>query len=369
MKILHVVGARPHFVKLSPVIEASRDYGGIINVIVHTGQHYDSDMSDSFFLNLNIPSPDYNLDVGSHTHGIQTGRMLERLEPILLNEKPDVVLVYGDTNTTAAGALASYKLHIPTGHVEAGMRENIWRPEEINKKIADHCSDFLFCPIKSTVGNLLKENITNERIFLVGDVTYDTFLLNKQKAIKKNIEESMIKAGKTEDYILVTMHRAEMVDYYDKVKNIIDALLEIKEKIIFPVHPRTMKKLVEFGLYDKLLSANHIKVIDPISYLEFINLLLGSKLVITDSGGVTKEAFYALKPCVSLDYSSEYNELFEMGYAILTCGDKDRIINAVDIFSKNELKYRADDLFGKGDASKKIINILINQLDGHKCFQ
>lgn len=353
MKILHVVGNRPQFIKLSPFLKATYKYNDILNVIVHSGQHYDYEMSRIFFKELGIPEPNYNLEVGSGTHGEQTGKMLLALDPIILEETPDIIIVYGDTNTTLAGALAGYKMHIPVAHVEAGMREYIWRPEEINKKIADHCSDFCFAPLERACENLRKEGIPEFKIFYTGDITYDAFLQNKDTAIRyyqNNKEEN--------DYILLTLHRAETVDNSERLKEIVKALLEIPYKIFFPAHPRTKRRLLEFGLYDIMKESKFIEVIHPVGYFEFINLMLNSKLVITDSSGVLKEAFYSQKMCVTIDETTEYKEIFEMGYNVLTGFEKSKIISAIESMLRREFIPPKSNPFGDGHAAERMVKII-----------
>jgi UDP-N-acetylglucosamine 2-epimerase (non-hydrolysing) len=355
MKILHIVGNRPQFIKLAAFLKAAGTRRGIRNIIVHSGQHYDYEMSKVFFEELGIGKVSYNLEVGSGSHGFQTGHILARLDPVLLNEKPGLVVVYGDTNTTLAGALAAYKLHIATAHVESGMRENIWRPEEMNKKMADHCSDYCFCPIKRACLNLNKEGIDSGRIFFTGDITYDSFLMNKEKAMAKKI----IRIPK-DDFILMTMHRAETVDSYDRVKGIIQAILEIPIKVIYPIHPRTRKRLSGFDLLGKIERAKNIVLTKPVGYFEFLKLLLLSKMVVTDSSGVLKEAFYAAKPCVTADDTTEYREIFDMGYNILAGTKKSDIKKAVISMYDKKLKLVAPDKnpLGQGDAAVKMLSII-----------
>ncbi len=357
MKVLHVVGNRPQFIKLAPFLKATKRFN-MENIIVHSGQHYDFEMSKVFFDQLEILEPNYNLGSGSETHGIQTGKMLIKLDPILLKEKPDVTVVYGDTNTTLAGALASYKFHIPTAHVESGMREYIWRPEEINKKIADHCSDFCFCPIQRSCDNLLREGILPQKIFFTGDITYDAYIQNKDIALTKaDIEIPDF------EYILMTMHRAETVDIYDKINNIVNALVKIPVKIIFPIHPHTKKRLIEFRLYEKLENSDNIKLIDPVGYFEFLSLLLYSKLVITDSSGVIKETFYAQKLGVTIDSTTEYKEIFDMGYNILAGTEKEQIIEYILRMLNKEFIPPIQNPFGNGNAAEKMVQILNRKLD------
>ncbi len=359
MKILHIVGNRPQFIKLAPFLRATHMYQEIQNIILHSGQHYDYEMSRIFFEELGIAKIDYNLEVGSGTHGFQTGTILVKLDPILLKEKPDVVVVYGDTNTTLAGALAAYKLHFPVAHVEAGMREYIWRPEEMNKKMADHCANFCFCPIQRACLNLKREGIEPERIFFTGDITYDAFLMSKNIAMEKGSVEVP-----RENYILMTMHRAETVDVYERVKGVIEALLEIPMKIVYPIHPRTQKKLIEMGLYRHIEKANHIVLMEPIGYFEFLKLLLNSSLVITDSSGVIKEAFYAKKPCVTVDNTTEYTEVFDQGYNVLVGTKKESILAQIEkMFGKkfDPIDSR-ESPFGDGNAANKMVSILMEKI-------
>ena len=359
MKILHIVGNRPQFIKLAPFLKATCKYQEIQNIILHSGQHYDYKMSRIFFEELEIPKVDYNLEVGSGTHGSQTGNTLIKLDPILSKEKPDVVVVYGDTNTTLAGALGAYKLHFPIAHVEAGMREYIWRPEEMNKKIADHCADFCFCPLKRACLNLGREGIESGKIFFTGDMTYDAFLMNKDIAIEKgNIKVP------NKDYILMTMHRAETVGVYERVKGVIEALLEIPMRIVYPIHPRTQRKLTEMRLYEGIKGADNIRLIEPIGYFEFLKLLLNSKLVMTDSSGVLKEAFYAKKPCVTVDDTTEYREIFDMGYNVLAGTKKENVVKEVEAILKKGFApiTPPENPFGDGHAADKMVSILMKRI-------
>lgn len=357
MKIASIVGARPQFIKCAQLSKELRKSHQ--EIIIHTGQHYDYEMDKVFFDELEIPQPDYNLGVGSGTHGVQTGKILIGLDPILSDEKPDCVIVYGDTNTTLAGALAAYKLHYPCAHVESGMREYIRRAEEMNRKIADHCSDFLFCPLKRAADNLIREGIGEERIFFTGDVTYDAYIANSKIADKCNILSKL--RISPENYIVLTLHRAETVDIYEKLCEIIDALTEIKETIIFPAHPRTKRRLVEFGLIEKLEKPGNIYILEPVGYFEFLKLLKHSKLVITDSGGVVKEAFYAKKPSVSLDHTrgheEVFREIFDLTY-ILTGTTKEGILSAYDKMINRTLPTIENNPFGDGHAAEKIVEIL-----------
>jgi len=361
MKFIHIVGNRPQFVKLSPFLKATAAYPEIKNVIIHTGQHYDNAMSSVFFRDLELPEPDYNLGAGSGTHGIQTGKMLMKLDPILLAEDPDVVIVYGDTNSTLAGALAASKLHIPLAHVESGVRERIWRPEETNRIVADNCADFCFTPMESAVDNLMNENIARSKIYHTGDITYDAFLQNKNKAF-----EATDYAIRKTDWILWTMHRAETVEVSSRLHSIVDAMLECEVEIVFPMHPRTEKALKRFGCFDAILTAKHIHVDTPVGYLEFLAMLQCCNIVVTDSSGVLKEAFYAEKMCVTIDETTEYGEeLFNPRYNFLAGFEKDTILTSIKIKLQTPFPERKKQLynpFGTGNAAENMVKILMEKL-------
>jgi UDP-N-acetylglucosamine 2-epimerase len=356
VKILHVVGNRPQFIKLAPFLKATQAQRLIDNVIVHSGQHYDYTMSRIFFEELGIPDVKYNLEVGSGTHGFQTGGILTKLDPILSSEKPDVVVVYGDTNTTLAGALAAYKFNIPVAHVESGMREYIWRPEEINKKLADHCSNYCFCPLLRASENLKREGIPENRIYFTGDITYDAFSQSMPLADEKgNISVPQ------EDYILMTMHRAETVDIYEKVKGIIAATIEIPIRIILPLHPRTRAMLKQFNLYSDLQTAKNVTVIDPVGYFEFLKLMKHSRIVVTDSSGVLKEAFYAEKLCVTVDDTTEYREIFDMSYNVLAGTEKTVIVEEIAKMLGRQFTELdpSQNPFGNGHSADGMVSVLI----------
>jgi len=291
MKILSIVGARPQFIKTALVSRRLRE-NGIEEILVHTGQHYDFNMSDIFFQELNLPKPDYHLGIGSSTHSEQTGKMLMEVEKVLFKEKPDIVLVYGDTNTTLAGALAAAKFHIPVAHIEAGLRSyNKRMPEEVNRVLTDHCSDILFAPTDTAIENLKKEGIV-KGVYKVGDVMFDIAL-----EVKNRIDEEKIltKYGlKPKDFILVTIHRAENTDIKENLENIWKALKDITNsgiKVFFPVHPRTKKALENYGLVSEEIPKN-LTITQPISYFEMITLESNAKVIITDSGGVQKEGYF-----------------------------------------------------------------------------
>ena len=314
MKIFTIVGARPQFIKAATVSRQIQLNPDLTEVLVHTGQHYDRNLSDIFFEELDLYKPHYNLGIGSGSHGQQTGRMLEEIESTLLEEKPDWVLVYGDTNSTLAGALAASKLHIPIAHIEAGLRSFNWQmPEEINRILTDRISTLLFAPTTLAVENLQKEGRSLDDIFDVGDVMYDTLLYYQQKA--KQIS-SILKTLNLEPkkYILATIHRAENTDSLVRFKNIIEALQEVSKTlpVILPLHPRTSKILQNYDIDSKSL-----KIIEPVGYLDMVMLEHYASLICTDSGGVQKESFFHQVPCVTLRDETEWTELVDLGWNIV----------------------------------------------------
>jgi len=346
MKIVTVVGARPQFIKAAPV---SREFNraGIKEILVHTGQHFDENMSDIFFNQMNIPEPDYFLDINSLNHGAMTGRMIEKIEEILINEKPDYLLVYGDTNSTLAGALAASKLHIKIIHVEAGLRSfNMAMPEEINRIVADRLSYFLFCPTDTAIQNLKREGFDNLncRIIKNGDVMQDAALMFEQyeKKIDINIPE---------DFILCTIHRQENTDNEQSLKSIFNALQVISEKtkIILPLHPRTQKKLTEYNLKN----SSNIIIIPPVGYLNMLYLLKRCSLVMTDSGGLQKEAFFFHKLCVTLREETEWTELLENKFNFLVGCNSEKIIETYNNLQSVDTDFNIN-LYGNGTASKII---------------
>ena len=350
MKILTVVGARPQFIKLAPLSKILRE-NGINEIIVHTGQHYDENMNDLFFKELEIPEPNYNLGIGSGNHGEQTGRMLIEIERIILKEKPDLVSVYGDTNSTLAGALAASKLHIKLAHVEAGLRSfNKRMPEEINRVLTDHVSDILFCPTQTAEENLKNKGITNG-VYLVGDVMFDALLhFSKISDMKSNILERL--NIKPKEYYLATIHRAENTDNYERLKNILTAFSKMDEIVVFPIHPRTRKTINYYGL-DDLLENDNVKVIDPVGYLDMLKLEKNAKAILTDSGGVQKEAFWLKVPCITLRDETEWIETVNLGWNRLVGSDVEKILEAV-----RDLKLGTDMNFDNDFSAKKMYEII-----------
>jgi len=350
MKIASIVGARPNFVKLAPISKELRK--SFTEVIIHTGQHYDYELSRIFFDELGIPTPNYHLNVGSGTHGFQTGEMVKKIESVLIKEKPDLVLIFGDTNTALAGALAAIKLHVKIAHVEAGLRSHDKKmPEEINRILVDHCADVLFCPTKTAVDNLKQENVI-EGVYLTGDVMVDSLNHSINIAISKSriLKELNLNS---KDYSLATVHRAENTDYYERLNYIVGAFCEI-ENIVFPCHPRTRVQLKQFGLWDRL--KENVIIIEPVGYLDMLLLEKNAKMVLTDSGGVQKEAYILGVPCITLRENTEWLETVEDGWNLLTTGvTKENIIKAVIDFKP---KHNRSDVFGKGNASKNIAHII-----------
>ncbi|WP_423792269.1 non-hydrolyzing UDP-N-acetylglucosamine 2-epimerase [Methanocaldococcus indicus] len=347
-----VLGTRPEIIKLSPIIRELMDKE-IDFRIIHTNQHYSKNMDKIFFEELNLPKPDYNLNVGSGTHGEQTGKMIMNIEKVLLKEKPNIVIVQGDTNTTLAGALAASKLKIKVAHVEAGLRSfDRNMPEEINRVLTDHISDYLFAPTEIAKNNLINEGINENKIFVVGNTIVDATLQNLTIAEEKyKIEDK--------DYFLLTLHRAENVDNKKRLQNIINGINEVIEiynkEIIFPVHPRTLKRLKEFNLLDKL--NKNINIIDPIGYLKFLLLEKYAKLILTDSGGVQEEACILKVPCITLRDNTERPETVEVGANMLVGDSKEKLINSINIMLKKEKNWKNP--FGDGKSAKKIIKILL----------
>ena len=372
MKIVSIVGARPQFIKCAPVSRELRKEHE--EILVHTGQHYDTNMSDIFFEELSIPQPDYNLGIGSGDQGEQTGRMLSEIEKVLLKEQPDMVIVYGDTNSTLAGALAAAKLHIPVAHVEAGLRSfDKTMPEEINRILTDHISDFLFCPTQTAVDNLTKEGITEENgVYLTGDVMVDALHYNlkiaeEKSTIIENIShdlsippdsksESSINL-KINGYYVATVHRASNTDSEENLTNIMDAFAALDRPVIFPAHPRTVKYLKNYGLYENIIrETSNICPIEPLPYLDMLSLMAHATKILTDSGGIQKEAYILRVPCITLRENTEWVETVEDGWNVLVGSDTEKIIKAVTDLNDNFIKR--NDRFGDGNSPKLIARIL-----------
>lgn len=351
MKIVTILGARPQFIKAAAVSRIISDRNDFQEVIIHTGQHYDENMSDIFFEEMKIPIPKYKLSIGGKSHGVMTGLMMRDIEKCILNEKPDGILVYGDTNSTLAGSLVGSKLNLPIFHVEAGLRSfNMRMPEEINRIITDRLSTILFCPTKAAVKNLINEgykNIKSARIEHVGDVMQDAVDYYTMINTSKILENLNLRAN---EYVLATIHRAENTDEIKRLKEIFKALNEIakQKRIILPLHPRTKSKMEEIELSDK------IKVIEPVGYFDMISLTQNCSLVITDSGGLQKEAYFASKHCITVRDETEWIELVEGGFNKCVGSDKNLILQAFKNFQKKSF-IKTRDYYGAGKASQKIV--------------
>jgi UDP-GlcNAc3NAcA epimerase len=359
MKFLTVIGARPQFIKAATVSRVFQSTPNVTEILVHTGQHYDENMSEIFFTELEIPKPDYNLNIGSGNHGAQTGRMLEAIEKVLLSEKPDWVLVYGDTNSTLAGAIAAVKLHIRVAHIEAGLRSfNRKMPEEINRVLTDRASTLLFPPTEVAVKHLKQEGIAEEKIHLVGDVMYDAALFYSQKAENNSQIINCLKVNPN-NYILATIHRAENTDNPKRLQAIFEALILINQeiKVILPLHPRTKNALARQGVLEKI--SRNIQLIEPVGYLDMAILEKNARLIITDSGGVQKEAFFYSTPCITLREETEWVELVETGWNTLVSPNYDES-EIYQYFQQclTTNKPKTVNLYGEGNSAEKIVNIL-----------
>ncbi|NVM22262.1 MAG: UDP-N-acetylglucosamine 2-epimerase (non-hydrolyzing) [Desulfobacterales bacterium] len=365
MKILSIIGARPQFIKAAVVSLAIEGHNSsvtsrlslVTEIIVHTGQHYDQNMTHIFFEELEISRPRYHLRIGSGTHGAQTGRMLEAIEQVLLKERPDWVLVYGDTNSTLAGALAAAKLHIPVAHVEAGLRSfNRHMPEEVNRVLTDHASELLFAPSETAVSHLYREGVAEHRIHLVGDVMHDAARYYGARAeAKSGILQEM--GLRTKDYILGTVHRADNTDDPARLWAIFKGLMHVSDEmpVVVPLHPRTRAALERDGLLEQV--SKRIKLIEPVGYLDMLMLEKKARLIATDSGGVQKEAFYFRVPCVVLREETEWIELAESGFSVLAGADSSAIACALDTM-KSSGSVRDVSLYGGGHTAQEIIAIL-----------
>src|SRR5659263_8759 len=352
MKIISIVGARPRFIKCAPLSRELRKVHQ--EILVHTGQHYNHDMSDIFFEELNIPKPDYNLGIGSGNHGEQTAKMLTEIEKVLLKEKPDLMLVYGDTNSTLAGALAAVKIGIRVAHVEAGLRSfDRSMPEEINRVLTDHISDILFCPTQTAVNNLIKEGI-KQGVYLVGDVMLDALEYNKKVAEKKSgiLEKLSLDKGK---YLVITIHRPSNTDSRENLSNIIEALREIGEVVVFPVHPRTKKFLQEYALD----IPENVRLIEPLGYLDMLKLMAAARKILTDSGGIQKEAYMLGVPCITLRENTEWMETLEGGWNVLVEADKGKIIK--ELYKLAPMVAQGN-IFGNSRASERILDLLRREI-------
>jgi UDP-GlcNAc3NAcA epimerase len=348
MKIVSIVGARPEFIQAAPLSREIRKHH--TELLVHTGQHYDYKMSQTFFDELGIPTPDYNLEVGSGSHGRQTAEILVRLEDVLLKEKPDLVIVRGDTNSTLAGALAASKYQIPTAHIEAGERSFDRRmPEEINRLVADRLSDLFFCVSRTATEHLRDDGISNN-VFWVGDVMLDAMLANHSLAQEKS-DVLRRQALEPKSYVLMTVHRAANTDDPERLGKIVQAVNSVHEKVVFPAHPRTKKALENFNLHFD----QQVQVIDPVGYYDMMMLEENARMIATDSGGVQREAYFAGVPCITLRDETEWVETVQAGWNKLVGVEPERVLDAWFGF---EPPADQPPIFGDGTASQKIVRIL-----------
>jgi len=340
---------------------------------VHTGQHYDRNLSDVFFQQLPLPAPQFNLGVGSGSHGKQTGELLDRTEQVLLKAKPDVVVVYGDTNSTVGGSLAAAKLHIPVAHVEAGLRSfNRLMPEEINRVVTDHLSDVLFCPTETSIENLKNEGIT-KGVYLTGDVMLDAVLNFRKVAEKRSQVLKQLKLRNSE-YILLTVHRAENTDSAERIEEIVELLTSVKQPVVFPIHPRTKHKLESTrslrSLAKTLFGASHMRVIDPVSYLDMLALENNARVVLTDSGGVQKEAYFLGVPCLTLRGETEWTETLKGGWNRLVDTNPKKTIPVLEsLWSNNGLRPVGRPnlaAFGGGKAAVFMVRQLVKEVSAKR---
>lgn len=361
LKVVSVVGARPNFMKITPIIEEMKNHKCIKNILVHTGQHYDRKMSRLFFDELGIPKPNINLEVGSDTHARQTANIMVGFEKVLQSHKPDLVLVVGDVNSTAACSITAAKMNIPVAHVEAGLRSfDRTMPEEINRIITDSVSDILFTTCKDANRNLRKEGIPGEKIFFVGNVMIDALLRNIRKAKDSKIMKKM--GLKKKDFALVTLHRPVNVDGEKNLRNTMSAFFELskKIKIVFPVHPRAMKRLEEFGLLDNVRKNESLILAEPLGYLDFLSLMLNSRLVLTDSGGIQEETTFLGIPCLTLRKNTERPITISQGTNILVGTRTSRIIQEANGIIDGRGKKGKKIPLWDGKAAKRIVEVLRN---------
>ncbi len=355
MKLMTIIGARPQFVKAAAVSREIRKRSSLQEVIVHTGQHFDENMSDIFFREMAIPAPDHRLNVHGLGHGAMTGQMLEKIEVVIQKENPDYLLVYGDTNTTLAGALAAVKLHKKVAHVEAGLRSfNMQMPEEINRVLTDRISDILFCPTEAAVNNLQLEGFSRfgSMVHKTGDVMQDAAIFYSKISEKTSSIIDRLRL-KQETFVLCTIHRAENTDTKENFVNLFESLNRISRetRVIFPIHPRTKKVMDDSSI------STSVQLIDPVGYFDMIELLKHCAIVLTDSGGLQKEAFFFKKPCVTLRKETEWVELVDNGCNVVVGTDPKKICDEYEKMRAKKINFELD-LYGSGKASERIVDIL-----------
>ena len=365
LKVFNVVGARPNFMKIAPITSCMRESYNITPVLVHTGQHYDENLSKIFFDDLDLPKPDINLNVGSGSQAVQTAGIMINFEKLCESEKPDMVLVVGDVNSTLACSLVAAKLCIPVAHVEAGLRSrDRSMPEEINRIVTDAISDYLFTTSKDADANLLAEGIPRESIFFVGNVMVDTLLKHRDQAVKLNFLKNINCKIKEAGYALVTLHRQSNVDDRETLAKIVDAIEYIQNQltVIFPVHPRTKKQLQKFGLDRGLATLKGLVLLEPLGYLDFLSVMSGARVVLTDSGGLQEETTVLGIPCLTIRENTERPVTVSMGTNQLVGTDCGRIISAVEkILKGNDIRGRIPELWD-GRAAQRIVDIIGKQV-------
>ena len=362
IKVMPIVGVRPQIIKSAPLLHLLDEDEEVTLQLIHSGQHYDFEMSKVFFNELDLPDPLHNLGVGSGSHAAQTGRLMERAEKIICELKPDVVMVFGDANTTLAGALAAIKMHVPVCHVEAGLRSyDMSMPEEVNRVLTDHCSQLLCAPTSEAFNNLKKEGVKENSILLSGDTMYDAILQHKGDIEKSTIVKDL---GLTEEiYVVMTLHRPENVDNAERLRKIVSAIVNLTEaKTVFPIHPRSKRRLRNAKLGKVLKRATNVMSTEPLSYFDMLSLMKNSVAVLTDSGGMQKEAFLLHVPCVTLRYNTEWVETVKLGANKLVGAESERILKEARKMLENRyIKIKLESLpnpYGDGKASHKIVKDL-----------
>jgi UDP-N-acetylglucosamine 2-epimerase (non-hydrolysing) len=364
LKIINVVGARPNFMKVAPIVAAMKARPSeFLPLVVHTGQHYDAAMSDAFFSDLQLPSPDIHLGVGSGSHAAQTAAVMERFEPVVLNEKPDWVLVVGDVNSTIACALVCVKLGIKVAHVEAGLRSrDRTMPEEINRLLTDQIADLLFTPSQDADDNLLAEGIPRERIRFVGNIMIDSLFTNLERAQKSTVKSNLGLLDR--EYAVLTLHRPANVDNRETFERILNALEQVCRSlpVVFPIHPRTRKTVAELGLLDRVTAIENLRLIDPLGYLDFLSLYSTAKLVLTDSGGIQEETTALGVPCLTLRENTERPITVEMGTNIIVGTDPVRLVSEVEAIIAGHFKEARQPPLWDGHTAERILAELGRQV-------
>lgn len=364
MKVLNIVGARPNFMKIAPLHRAFEKHGGFNSMIVHTGQHYDERMSDVFFRQLEMPEPHIYLGVGSGSHAQQTSRIMTAFEEIVNSEKPDVILVVGDVNSTLACGIVAAKQHVPLVHVEAGLRSGDKKmPEEVNRIVTDSISDYLFVTEQSGMDNLKAEGVSDDKVFFVGNVMIDALVQFREKAAQTTILEEV---GVTEkEYVLVTMHRPKTVDNKEGLSILVETLegLATDQNIVFPIHPRTRKRLADFGLAERVASINNLTLLDPLGYLEFLRLMEGASVVVTDSGGIQEETTFLQVPCITLRDNTERPVTVDLGTNELMELVPEKIINRVSEIQNNGGSEGTIPPLWDGKAAERIVDAMYDVLN------